>query len=160
MKLLRTLSCLICLLACASSVFATELKLFDNGSLASIKRSQKAPFLLVLWSLDCPPCYKELKLLGPWSEKNPTIPVVLVSADPLERQQEAVELLNSFKLEKLESWIFGVQSHAMLRHSIDPTWYGELPRSYLYDTQLKAHAHSGLMTQRTLDKIATAFSLK
>ncbi|MGE4630656.1 MAG: hypothetical protein AAEC86_09460 [Pseudohongiellaceae bacterium] len=37
-----------------------------------------------------------------------------------------------------------------LRFSIDPNWYGELPRSYFFDAKHNMSSHSGIMTKALL----------
>ncbi|MFT5164280.1 MAG: hypothetical protein ACI9FJ_002881, partial [Alteromonadaceae bacterium] len=38
------------------------------------------------------------------------------------------------------------------RYAIDPSWYGELPRSYFYDAAGGRTAKSGLVNNETLKK--------
>ncbi|PCI20128.1 MAG: hypothetical protein COB62_04945 [Piscirickettsiaceae bacterium] len=137
-----------------STVHANDLKKFDANSLASIKESYaNRPFLLVLWSLECPSCYIELDNLSAWLKTKPSIPLVLISTDSLDTQQEAFGLLSEYGLQKNDNWIFGSQAHIMLRQKIDPLWYGELPRSYLFDSQHTAHPHTGVLTKEHLKDI-------
>ena len=37
-----------------------------------------------------------------------------------------------------------------LRFSIDPNWYGELPRSYFFDESHEFKAHSGIVSEALL----------
>jgi iron complex outermembrane receptor protein len=39
-----------------------------------------------------------------------------------------------------------------LRFSIDPTWHGELPRSYFYAADDSFKAHSGILTEEKLQE--------
>lgn len=111
---------------------------------------------MVLWSIDCPACYDELDLLTPWLKKHPSFNLVLISTDPINQQAEVKKVLEEYQLANRANWIFGIQAHALLRHAIDPDWYGELPRSYLFDHQHKPYAHSGVLSEATLIKIAQA----
>ena len=97
--------------------------LMDNGD----------AFLMVMWSLDCPPCIKELKLLGMLYKNNPDFNLVLVSTDSPSRNVEINDLLKESGLANSNSWVFSDESSQKLRYSIDPRWYGELPRSYFHN---------------------------
>lgn len=123
---------------------------FDEGSFVQIEQANKGkPMLVAIWSLDCPPCMKELELLGRLKEKYPGFNLVLISTDGIEATEEAEALLNAFGLPLGDSWIFASEQIERLRFSIDPQWYGELPRSYLYDKGERA-GHSGLIDQALL----------
>lgn len=105
--------------------------------------------LVTIWSLDCPPCMKELDLLGRMKEKYPGFKLVLINSDGLGTAQEAEALLSSFGLALNDSWIFASDEVERLRYSIDPQWYGELPRSYIYDKGERT-GHSGLIDEAWL----------
>jgi thiol-disulfide isomerase/thioredoxin len=120
-------------------------------SFAKIKADYKGkPFLLSLWSIDCAPCRLELELLGEQKHKDASFPLVLISADSLEQRETAFYILEEYSLDGLTSWMFADNFSERLRYSIDPNWYGELPRSYLFDASHAAFAHSGVLTQQQL----------
>ena len=65
-----------------SSSDQSQLSTFLPGSYETIlKRYQGRPFLMVFWSLDCPPCFQELTMLGKLIENYPAFNLVLVSTD-------------------------------------------------------------------------------
>lgn len=108
---------------------------FQADSLAQIRAARAAaPFVLVLWSLDCPPCFRELDMLGRLHQADPGLKLVLVATDPFEEPgtRPAVrDTLKRFGLAGIEAWAFASDPQR-LRYVIDPRWYGELPRSYFY----------------------------
>ena len=114
-------------------------------------RFEGKEFLLGLWSVDCPPCLVELKMMGEVLALNPDLPFVLVSTDSIETREDALEFLIDYNLHEIQSWIFADSFIERLRYSIDPNWYGELPRSYFFDTNHKMHSHSGIMTKDLLE---------
>lgn len=116
------------------------------------------PFLLSLWSIDCAPCRLELKILGELKRKDPSFPLVLISADSLEHRETAFYILEEYSLEKQVSWMFADNFSEPLRYSIDPNWYGELPRSYLFDSSHNAVAHSGVLTEKQLTLFLSTIS--
>ena len=128
------------------------LKNFTHGSYEQVvKKYQQQPFVLVLWSLDCPPCYKELELLAAERTKN-NFNLVLVSIDGADASSEVSDVLKKYNLQNVDSWLFNEHSSQQLRYEIDPLWYGELPRSYLFDIQHHRQAISGVLNTSQLPK--------
>lgn len=126
---------------------------------AEIKAHYKGkPFLLSLWSIDCAPCRLELKLLGEIKKKNPSFPLVLISADSLEQRETAFYILEEYSLDENASWMFADSFSEPLRYSIDPNWYGELPRSYMFDSSHTAIAHSGVLTENQIGQFLSILS--
>ena len=134
-----------------SSAAVAELAPFDADRLDTITQTRAGqPFVLVLWSIDCPPCYKELAMLGRLRERFAPGQLVLVSTDSADHQDEIEHTLARFGLTALESYVFADSVPARLRQRIDPTWFGELPRSYLYNADHSRRAISGLLDERAL----------
>ena len=133
-------------------VMAEEgLKAFVSGSYAQIlEQHNHQAFVLVLWSVDCPPCHKELKMLGKLAEKNQKLNVVLVSTDSEVESNEVSVIMKKYKVEKLESWIFRGESDQVLRYEIDRRWYGELPRSYFFKPSAAKQVISGVLSEKKL----------
>ncbi|MBL1140836.1 MAG: hypothetical protein HND53_02290 [Proteobacteria bacterium] len=116
---------------------------FNKKSLVQIeKQHENTEFVLVLWSLDCPPCFKELEYLSTLVTQKNSPKLVLVSTDNAEFTSEIISTLKEFGLENEENWLFDSIPES-LRSSIDNNWFGELPRSYLYAADGKRSAHSG-----------------
>ena len=53
-------------------------------------------------------------------------------------------------LKDKESWMFADSFVERLRSSIDPNWYGELPRSYYFDSNHRMQSHSGIVSEELL----------
>ncbi|HLT63635.1 MAG TPA: hypothetical protein VKZ92_03845, partial [Pseudohongiella sp.] len=87
-------------------------------------------------------------MLGKLKAENPDLPVVLVSTDNISQREDATDYLIEFGLNRMTSWMFADAFAERLRFTIDPQWYGELPRSYLFDADHQAHAHSGMMSEQ------------
>jgi thiol-disulfide isomerase/thioredoxin len=130
-----------------------NIKPFETDSFASlIQRFEGKPFLVSLWSLDCLPCRVELQLLGEMLAENPEFPLLLVSTDDIQLREEALIVLEDYQLDRVESFMFSGSFTERLRYSIDPTWYGELPRSYFYAADGSRRAHSGVITRAMVDE--------
>ncbi len=126
-----------------------DIRPFLADTLATLKAERAGqPFILALWSVDCPPCMVELAMLGRLKAENPELPLILVSTDNIALREDATDFLMDFGLDRMTSWMFADAFTESLRFSIDPQWYGELPRGYLFDSQHQAHAHSGIMSEQ------------
>lgn len=125
---------------------AVELQPFDENSLAALKQEQTGrPFALVLWSVTCVSCREELRLWSEWSQRYPTIKVVLVSTDPPADHAAAQRMADHYVRAGADLRAFASDYAERLRWSIDPAWYGELPRTYFFDAAHRAAAKSGLV---------------
>lgn len=142
----RLLRCLIAIaLLCASAIVqAADIRPFVSGSAASIAKShQGQPYLLSLWSLNCPPCMAELAEFGRLAGKYPQFRWVLISTDsPAERKQIRATL-KRYGLHQAENWVFADEFTERLRFELDRSWHGELPRNYFVDRSGERSAHSG-----------------
>ena len=148
----RVIFLLVALIAPATSQ-ADNFLPFTGESFATIKQQfTGSEFLLGLWSVDCPPCLVELDMMGELLQKNPDLPFVLISTDPIEDRESALEFLEEFDLHERQSYMFADSFTERLRYSIDPNWFGELPRSYFFDTQHTMQSHSGIMTIELLQQ--------
>lgn len=134
----------------SATAYPAGMQRLENDSYAQIEHAYAGlPFIVTLWSLDCPPCMKELAILSRVHRKYPQFRIVLINTDGIEASEEAEALLAPFELNSANSWIFASEQIEKLRFSIDPQWYGELPRSYLYQNN-ERWGHSGLIDQTRL----------
>lgn len=152
LKLFKQYVFIIVFITVTMPVFAENvIRSFVSGSFSQIlEQRQEKPFVLVLWSLDCPSCYKELEMLGQLNSENTEHNIVLVSTDIEATQDELQTVLSKYKLENIESWVFSGDSDERLRFEIDRNWYGELPRSYFFKSSEKQQVISGLLSEKKL----------
>jgi thiol-disulfide isomerase/thioredoxin len=137
---------LVLILALSTAQANTELNRFEFDSLMAIEaRLEGQSFVLALWSLECPPCYKELAMLAEWQKQNLSSHLVLVSTDSNASPDELTATLERFDFVQAEQWVFADHNAQRLRYAIDPLWRGELPRSYLYKANQSRRAVSGLL---------------
>ena len=124
---------------------------FDVGDLAEIERRHGGEaFVVVLWSLDCAPCRRELALLGDFRRRHPELELVLISTDPPEAAAAASEVLSGYGLADAEAHGFASRNAERLRHAIDPEWFGELPRAYFYAADGTRSGVSGALSEELL----------
>jgi len=142
----------ILLTLCSAFVQASEnLRQFVSGSYTQIlKEKQSKPFALVLWSLECVPCHKELAMLGRFIHERSEFELVLVSVDDAATSREINKWLEKYKLQGVDSWVFSSVSAERLRYEVDHSWYGALPRSYLFNVNHRRQTYAGTMSRTTL----------
>lgn len=150
---------LLILVVNMSSVWAMDINLsaylFNKDSYQEILNSNKnKSFVLLLWSIDCPPCYEELSMIGEYIKKNPQLKIILLSTDSSEQMDEIQQMIRETQLETQELWVFSDAPAQHLRYSIDPRWYGELPRSYLFNQCHERKAVSGKITADVINDFA------
>ena len=130
---------------------AGTLKPFVQGSYASLLAAREdEAFLLVIWSTTCVPCRDEFRLISEIRGTEGDFPVVLVSTDTIADSSVAEQMLSMYKMDDFESWIFAEDNHARLRFEIDPSWYGEMPRSYFCDADHLCAGVSGSLEHQQL----------
>ncbi len=106
--------------------------------------------MLVLWSLDCPPCHEELEMLADFRKKQPYFNLLLISIDGVEAEAEVQDRLYHLGLLSVENWIFTEAVSPQLLNQIDASWYGVVPRSYLFDAGHRRQTITGLLSIETL----------
>jgi thiol-disulfide isomerase/thioredoxin len=131
---------------------AQVIREYELGSYNNIlsERQTKA-FLLVFWSLDCPPCYQELATLQTLLIKHPDLDLVLVSTDAVSESNEIQRVLDKNRLTRVDAWVFSDAVSQHLRYEVDSSWYGELPRSYLFDARHQRQTVTGIMQPAILE---------
>lgn len=139
-------------LVVASSAPAAEPIPFTADSLAKVKAQYAGrPFILSLWSVaECGYCITELTLLGQLAKTHKRLPLVLVATDSLEYAPAMQKTLAQLGLAGVDSWVFNDAIPERLRHAIDPSWYGELPRTYLYDARHQRETVVGVLGEQRL----------
>lgn len=128
-------------------------KVFEQDSLASITQERQGqPFILLLWSVDCPPCMKELATIQKLEQQFGPLAITYVATDGIDNLSNINKTLKSFQLEQRNHWVFTTHMSDRLRYAIDPNWYGELPRAYFYKDAVNRTAHSGIISENDLIK--------
>ncbi|MBL4795202.1 MAG: hypothetical protein JKY24_06835 [Pseudomonadales bacterium] len=125
---------------------------FKLGSFKEIvNNSLGKKVLFSLWSIDCPPCRDELKLLSNYQQKHPQASLVLVSTDDIQLKTEVENILSQYDLSGIELLQFSGSSIERLRYEIDPNWSGVLPRSYFITDGVTSPGRNGTLTEELLD---------
>jgi thiol-disulfide isomerase/thioredoxin len=138
-------SVLVILLAALNSPAQAEqpaLKPFATGSYRQILAGNaNQPFMLVVWSITCSSCLKEMPLLSRIHKKRPELKIIMLAADDISETNQVQPILEKNQLSGIENWVYADENTQKLQFEIDPKWYGELPRTYFFD---KAHQREGI----------------
>ena len=146
------LKILLFLLFFSNFSFAYEFMPFEINTRNVIeKKYLNQPLIISFWSIDCPYCIDDLKKLGKALSKNKNVKLITVCVDGKESAKKAERILNLAHLPEHERYQYAVVDEDKLRYSIDPTWYGELPRTYFYDTAHQVTPLSGKISNSFLD---------
>lgn len=148
------------LLAFASAVSAASphepaaaesaIRVFDADSLPAIRAAHAGkPWVLMVWSLDCAYCHESFAALAE-AQRAHGVEVVALAMDRADDAQARAAIAAHVGGSGLraEVWAFGAQSPERLRHAIDPSWRGEMPRTYWYTAKGRGAAFSGRITAR------------
>ena len=146
------LKILLFLLLFSNFSFAYEFMPFEINTRNVIeKKYLNQPLIISFWSIDCPYCIDDLKKLGKALSKNKNVKLITVCVDGKESAKKAERILNLAHLPEHERYQYAEVDEDKLRYSIDPTWYGELPRTYFYDTAHQVSPLSGKISNSFLD---------
>ena len=146
------LKTLLLLLVFSNFSFAYEFMPFETNTRNVIeKKYLNQPLIISFWSIDCPYCIDDLKKLGKALSKNKNVKLITVCVDGKESAKKAERILNLAHLPEHERYQYAEVDEDKLRYSIDPTWYGELPRTYFYDTAHQVTPLSGKISNSFLD---------
>jgi glutaredoxin len=136
----------------ATLSFASEFMPFDMSTRKAIEQRYSGQSLIIsFWSIDCPYCIDDLKKLGKALTKNTKVKLVTVCVDGKESAKKAEKILSQANLPQHEQYQYAEVDEDRLRYSIDPNWYGELPRTYFYDAKHQITPLSGKISNSFLN---------
>lgn len=141
----------IALILLMNAVFAiatptTAIKPFTTGSYQQIlMNNANQGFMLIIWSLDCSTCIKDMELLSTIHKTHPKLKIVMLSTDEPSTFAEIQKLLDKYRLADIENWVFADDNSQKLRYEIDPGWYSELPRTYFFSATHQREGVSGAL---------------
>lgn len=136
--------------------FATDsaLKTFNSGSYQRLLTSYKdQAFVLIIWSITCSSCLKEMSLIAKLHQQQPELNLVMLAVNDHSVDTQINEILTKFKLKNLENWVFAEDNSVKLRFEIDPSWYGELPRTYFFNAQHERIGISGMISEEKYQQL-------
>jgi thiol-disulfide isomerase/thioredoxin len=147
-QFLSVLIILGALLSNSAGADAFNLKPFDAGSYQQILASNaNKPFILVVWSLTCSSCLKEMPLISRLHQKRPELNIIMLAADDISEVDQIKTILQKNQLASIENWAYADENRMKLQFSIDQKWYGEMPRTYFFDKKHQQEGISGVLSE-------------
>lgn len=128
-------------------------RVFTPQAFEQLKKNNSGKqWLVILWSVDCPPCFKELALVQELKARQNNLNVVIINADDNDDlAKERQQVISSYNLASLPNYHFADGEGDKARYAIDSQWYGELPRSYFVETNGNFHGKSGLLDKALME---------
>jgi len=127
---------------------SSTLNAFSTGSYKQILASNaNHPFMLVVWSINCSSCLKDMELLSSIHKSRPELKMIMLAADEPSAAEQIQQILEKSQLSGIENWVYAEENTQKLRFEIDPKWYGELPRTYFFDSAHQRTGVSGVLSK-------------
>ena len=93
-----------------------NLKPFLPGSYQQLLDSNaNKPFMLVVWSITCSSCLKDMALLNKLHKTHPNINMVMLATDDASSTEQIQQILAKNELTGLENWLFADENLQKLR---------------------------------------------
>lgn len=140
-----------CLLLVAGSLTAAEFTPLDRNAARRLldPASHRQPTIVALWSSDCNYCKKNLKLFSSLAKNNKKLRVITVAAEP--ETAPLWPMLSRYALAG-PRYAYGTDNPEAIAYAIDPSWGGELPRTFLFDGAGGKEKIAGVITSETVEK--------
>jgi thiol-disulfide isomerase/thioredoxin len=138
-----------------SAVYAEQstLKPFTSGSYQQILADNtNQPFMLVVWSLTCTSCLKDMELLSAIHKNRPEFKIIMLATDDIAETAQIQSILEKYQLSGIENWVYADENTQKLQYEIDPKWYGEQPRTYFFNRDHQREGVSGALSKEEFDK--------
>ncbi len=132
----------------------TVIKEFGAGSYQQIlSANANKAFMLVIWSVDCSSCLKDMEIISALHNDRPELQITMLSTDDASALPQIEKILVAHKLTDVPNWVFAGDDAQKLRFEIDPSWYGELPRTYFFNQTHHRTGKSGALRRDDLDTL-------
>jgi hypothetical protein len=126
------------------------IKPFTLDTLRRIEQQHAGePFWVVLWDLECVYCMKSLGNVAAAQRQQPNLRVITIATDPIAAAPELGKRLGEIGVQS-QAYAFAGAPQEALRFAIDPTWMGEKPRAYRYNSSGSREPISGVLTVNDL----------
>ncbi len=147
-------SLLFFLLTSLYSPVKAETLSFSSESYQQILAStENQPLMLVVWSVNCSSCLKDMTLLNSIHKSRPELKIIMLAADDLTATEQIQQILEKNQLSDIENWVYADENTQKLQFGIDPKWYGELPRTYFFDKTHQRTGVSGVLSKQDYDEM-------
>ncbi len=136
-----------------SSVKAETLSFTSASYQQILANTENQPLMLVVWSVNCSSCLKDMALLNSIHKSRPELKIIMLAADDLTATEQIQQILEKNQLSDIENWVYADENTQKLQFGIDPKWYGELPRTYFFDKTHQRTGVSGVLSKQDYDEM-------
>lgn len=147
---IKVLVVLVCVFTSLSTIASSQP--FTIDALNALKQGDNATNkIVVFWSLECPPCFRELSIIQQHIKQLDPERIVLINTDDEHHYgAERDAVITEFELQQTHHFYVAGNTLATIRQAIDPNWHGELPRTYFIDQNGQWHGKSGVFSETLL----------
>lgn len=146
----KTLFAVLALLL-AAPLWAAAFSALDRPAARSLAStaSHTRPTIVALWSSDCVHCKKNLRLFAEMAKTDKHLRIITIATEP--ESPEVKRMLDEIALPG-ERYAYGSEAPEALAFALDPTWRGELPRTFLFDGKGARQAVSGTLDRAAVER--------
>jgi len=122
---------------------------FDKGSFDEIQQANLGqPHIVLFWAESCAFCMKEMAMLGKLLINGRQFKVTTIGTD-FGLDDQMIETLHRLKgLADIDKWIFANPVVESLYFDVDKRWRGELPLTFLFDSEGNDIKHRGALSEQ------------
>lgn len=110
--------------------------------------SHRQPTVVALWSIDCTHCKKNLQTLSSVIKRQKNLRVISVATEPATADHESI--MARFDLPG-PRYAYAPENPEAIAYALDPSWAGELPRTFLFDGKGGKQQMSGVMSVKAVE---------
>jgi thiol-disulfide isomerase/thioredoxin len=123
----------------APATLAVDLKLLDQAGLAKVLKENRGQVVVLnFWATWCVPCREEfphlVQLAGKYRARG--LQLLFVSMDEKDQTDQVKKFLQDQKV-SFETFIRAEGDFEEMVNSVDPTWIGAIPATFVFDRQGK-----------------------
>lgn len=108
---------------------APEVGIMNSQDMERILQTSKDHVFVLFWSIDCPPCLKEMHRISGLSKAEKQL-FIFVSTDGHEYLTEVKNTIRQLNLSTEKHWLVNSAERESIISMVDTSWYGETPRLY------------------------------
>jgi thiol-disulfide isomerase/thioredoxin len=137
----------ILIAACSSS---RKIEKLDDSEIPKLV-SQNKIVVLNFWATWCQPCVEEIPIFVKFHQQHPKIEIIGISMDEPDQLPAVDEFAKKHGMDYKVVLRVGENFENMV-NSIDPSWMGALPATFVFKDDRRVFSKTGLITEQELLK--------
>lgn len=148
-RLLPPLLCLALSLGCAST---RSVERVDDKQISALPQGKGWVQIVNFWATWCEPCVEEIPILIRIQQKFKGVEVIGVSMDEPENEASVKKFIATHKIPYRIVLRQGQDFERMV-NSIDPSWIGALPATFIFKNGKRVYSKVGLLNEEELLRV-------